>query len=138
MKGKATDISAYFTSHTPFPRRTSSTTSVVEVVKMSLAKARIEKGQLFSLPTDLLPFIFSFLSSKELCCLDTAILNHGSTYLPLCSHPEIHKEIQLCGVEFRPYPKKIKGPLVSPSKNSHHIFRLSIHSLFERNDFNEY
>jgi hypothetical protein len=76
MKGKATDISAYFTSHTPFPRRTSSTTSVVEVVKMSLAKARIEKGQLFSLPTDLLPFIFSFLSSKELCCLDSSILNH--------------------------------------------------------------
>jgi hypothetical protein len=32
---------------------------------------------LFStLPSDLLPFIFSFLSPKELCCLDSAILNH--------------------------------------------------------------
>jgi hypothetical protein len=31
---------------------------------------------LFSLPSDLLPFIFSFLSPKELCCFDSAILNH--------------------------------------------------------------
>jgi hypothetical protein len=33
---------------------------------------------MISLPTDLLPFIFSFLSSKELCCLDSAILNHAN------------------------------------------------------------
>jgi hypothetical protein len=33
-------------------------------------------GMLFSLPTDILPFLFSFLSPKELCCLDSAILNH--------------------------------------------------------------
>jgi hypothetical protein len=46
--------------------------------KSLMAKARIDycKGQLFSLPTDLLPLIFSFLSPKELCCLDSAILNH--------------------------------------------------------------
>jgi hypothetical protein len=32
---------------------------------------------LFStLPTDLLPVLFSFLSCKELCCFDSAILNH--------------------------------------------------------------
>jgi hypothetical protein len=31
---------------------------------------------LFTLPSDLLPFIFSFLRPKELCCLDSAILNH--------------------------------------------------------------
>jgi hypothetical protein len=31
---------------------------------------------LFTLPTDLLPTIFSFLFPKELCCLDSAILNH--------------------------------------------------------------
>jgi hypothetical protein len=31
---------------------------------------------LFALPQDLLPFLFSFLSPKELCCLDSAILNH--------------------------------------------------------------
>jgi hypothetical protein len=31
---------------------------------------------LFTLPSDLLPFVFSFLSPKELCCLDSAILNH--------------------------------------------------------------
>jgi Leucine-rich repeat (LRR) protein len=31
---------------------------------------------LYSLPTDLLPFLFSFLSPKELCSLDSAILNH--------------------------------------------------------------
>jgi hypothetical protein len=43
-----------------------------------MAKARIDycKRQLFSLPTDLLPLIFSFLSPKELCCLDSSILNH--------------------------------------------------------------
>jgi hypothetical protein len=28
------------------------------------------------LPTDLLSFLFSFLSPKQLCCLDSAILNH--------------------------------------------------------------
>jgi hypothetical protein len=32
--------------------------------------------RLISLPTDLLPFIFSFLSPTALCCLDSAILNH--------------------------------------------------------------
>jgi hypothetical protein len=31
---------------------------------------------LFALPGDLLPMIFSFLSPKELCCLDSAVLNH--------------------------------------------------------------
>jgi hypothetical protein len=31
---------------------------------------------LFTLPTDVLTFIFFFLSPKELCCLDSAILNH--------------------------------------------------------------
>jgi hypothetical protein len=41
--------------------------------------ADLQQGSLlsfFTLPTDLLPFIFFFLSPKELCCLDSAILNH--------------------------------------------------------------
>jgi hypothetical protein len=33
-------------------------------------------GPLFYFPSDLLPFIFSFLSPKELWCLDSAILNY--------------------------------------------------------------
>jgi hypothetical protein len=45
---------------------------------MDHAPADQAHNLLFSLPSDLLPFIFSFLSPKELCCLDSAALNHTS------------------------------------------------------------
>jgi hypothetical protein len=41
-----------------------------------MAKPLLNKGQLLTLPFDILPFLFSFLSPKELCCLDSAILNY--------------------------------------------------------------
>jgi hypothetical protein len=42
---------------------------------------------LFTLPADLLPLIFSFLSPKDLCRLDSAVLNHTdrSIFLPALS-----------------------------------------------------
>jgi hypothetical protein len=39
-------------------------------------KHKFEAQWLFSLPNDLLVFLFLYLREKELCCLDSAILNH--------------------------------------------------------------
>jgi hypothetical protein len=36
----------------------------------------LSQSSLFALPGDLLPLIFSFLTPKELCCLDSTTLNH--------------------------------------------------------------
>jgi DNA-binding CsgD family transcriptional regulator len=48
---------------------------------MSSAKFQTKESPnslFFSIPSDLFPLIFSFLSPKELCCLDSAILNHAN------------------------------------------------------------